>query len=185
MPDRPVIQIIEALLFSNQHAMSTRQIADIVELNEAKEVRPLIAELNEFYKKNQRAFSIHKVAGGFLLRTDSEYQKWIKRGKIFKPLRLSPAVMETLAMVAYQQPITRAEIETIRTVDSTYALRSLLDKKLIRITGKKDIPGKPLLYGTTKSFLELFGFNSLKELPQIEEFDLVLEEGQVNTSYSS
>ncbi len=185
MSDETVTQIVEALLFSSQHALSTRQIADIVGFEEAKNVRPIIDELNEFYKNNDRAFSIQRVAGGFMLKTDSKYKKWIKQGKTLKPIHLSPAVMETLAMVAYQQPITRAEIEGIRTVDSTYALRSLLDKKLIKIVGKKEIPGKPLLYGTRKNFLELFGFNSIKELPRIEDFDIMLDQEQINTSTTS
>ncbi|MCP4296413.1 MAG: SMC-Scp complex subunit ScpB [Proteobacteria bacterium] len=185
MPEESHAQIVEALLFSSQHALSTRQIADIIGIKEARKVRPIIDELNEFYKENQRAFAIRKVAGGFLLRTDSKFKQWIKKGKTLRPINLSPAVMETLAMVAYQQPVTRAEIEGIRTVDSTYALRSLLDKKLIKIVGKKEVPGKPLLYGTRKTFLELFGFNTINELPRIEDFDIISEQEQITPSHSS
>lgn len=176
MNEEPLSGIVEALLFSSQHALTARQIANVLNIKEAAKVRPLIEELNEFYKKHQRAFSIHRVAGGYLLKTDVKFRPWIKKSKAVRPVQLSPAVMETLSIIAYQQPVTRAEIESIRTVDTTYALRSLLDKRLIRIVGKKEIPGRPLLYGTNKQFLELFGFNSLKELPRLEDFDIMSTE---------
>ena len=173
MSDKIDTRVVEALLFSAGNALSTRQIADILEIKEAKAVRPIIKELNAFYQKHNRAFSIQKVAGGFQMRTDPGLQPWIKKGRIARPIRFSPSVLETLSIIAYQQPITRAEIESIRAVDATYGLRTLLDKKLIRIAGRKDIPGRPLLYGTSKFFLETFGFNSLKELPRLEDFDIL------------
>ncbi|NQU64819.1 MAG: SMC-Scp complex subunit ScpB, partial [SAR324 cluster bacterium] len=122
---------------------------------------------------HKRAFHIQQVADGYQLRTDAHFQKWIKKGRIVKPVQLSQSVMETLAIIAYQQPVTRAEIEDIRTVDTTYALRSLLNKKLIRILGRKEIMGRPLLYGSSKFFLEVFGFNSISDLPRPEDFDIM------------
>ncbi|MCP4757025.1 MAG: SMC-Scp complex subunit ScpB [Proteobacteria bacterium] len=169
-------QIIEALLFSSRQSLTAQQIAKITGIKEVKKIRSLLEELNEFYQKHNRAFSIHKVAGGYQMRIDVRFRKWIKKGKITRPIQLSQAVMETLSIVAYQQPATRAEIEDIRTVDATYALRSLLDKKLIKINGRKNIAGRPLLYGTTKHFLEVFGFFSLDDLPRLEDFDVITDQ---------
>ncbi len=166
-------QIIEALLFSTPQSLSVQQIKNIAGVKETKRIRPIIEELNEFYQRHNRAFSIQKVADGYQLRTNPRYQKWIKKGRILKPIQLSQAVMETLSIIAYQQPATRAEIEDIRTVDATYALRSLLDKRLIKIVGRKEIAGRPLIYGTTRFFLEVFGFNAITDLPRPEDFDIV------------
>lgn len=176
MTEEPLSRIVEAILFSSKQPLSSRQIADILDIKEAREIRPVIKELNQFYEAHNRAFRIEKVAEGFQLRTDASFRKWIRKGRIVRPIQLSPAVMETLAIIAYQQPVTRAEVEAIRTVDATYAIRSLLDKKLIKVVGRKDIPGRPLLYGTNKHFLELFGFNTIKELPRLEDFDIIAKQ---------
>jgi len=159
-------QIIEALLFSSQQSLSIQQISRITGIRNQQTIGRHIQALNRFYKEHQRAFSVQEVAGGYQLRTDPRFQKWIRRGRVVRPIQLSQSVMETLSIIAYQQPITRAEIEDIRTVDATYALRTLLNKRLIRVIGRKDIMGRPLLYGTSKLFLEVFGFNSLADLPR-------------------
>lgn len=166
-------QLVEAVLFSSNHALSVPQIKKITGLTESGKITEIIANLNEFYKLHNRTFAIRKVAGGYQLRSLPKFKNWIRRGKIVKPIQLSPSVMETLAIVAYKQPITRAEIEEIRSVDATYSLRSLLDRKLIKIAGRKEIPGRPILYATSSYFLEVFGFNSLKDLPRPEEFDIL------------
>lgn len=168
-------QLVEAVLFSTQHALSVPQIKKITAIKESGKVVDIIKELNQFYKEHHRTFLIQKVAGGFQLRTVIGFKQWVKRGKIIKPIQLSQSVMETLAIVTYQQPVTRAEVEGIRSVDATYALRSLLDRKLIKISGRKEIAGRPLLYSTTSFFLEVFGFNSLNDLPRPEEFDILTE----------
>lgn len=175
IPDEEVsdAQVIEALLFSSQQSLTIQQISKITGIRKRQTIRKLIKELNLFYKDHQRAFSIQEVAGGYQLRTDPRFQRWIKKGRVVKPIQLSQSVMETLSIIAYQQPIIRAEIEDIRTVDATYALRTLLNKKLIRILGRKEIIGRPLLYGTSKLFLEVFGFNSLSDLPRPEDFDIL------------
>ncbi len=170
-------QIIEAILFSSQRSLTPKQIAKSLDLKKTGQIRQIINELNEFYKTNKRSFYIHAVAGGFQMRTDPQFKKWIRRGKIVRTIQLSPSVLETLSIIAYNQPVTRAEIEEIRTVDSSYSLRSLLEKKLIRITGKKETAGRPLLYGTTKNFLEVFGFDHLGQLPRPEDFDITNPEG--------
>lgn len=172
-------QLVEAVLFSTNHALSVPQIKKITGVKETGKVPEIIAELNRFYQEHHRSFTIQKVAGGYQIRTLARYRKWIRKGRIVKPIQLSPTVMETLAIIAYQQPVTRADIEEIRSVDSTYALRSLLDKKLIKITGRREMPGRPLLYGTTSHFLEVFGFDSLEELPRPEEFDILTNEENV------
>lgn len=172
-------QLVEAVLFSTNHALSVPQIKKITGVKEAGKVSEIIAELNRFYQEHHRSFTIQKVAGGYQIRTLARYRKWIRKGRIVKPIQLSPTVMETLAIIAYQQPVTRADIEEIRSVDSTYALRSLLDRKLIKITGRREMPGRPLLYGTTPYFLEVFGFDSLEELPRPEEFDILTNEENV------
>lgn len=174
-PTTPITdeQIIEALLFSSQQSLTIQQISKITGIRQRQKIKQILEELNTFYQKNRRAFLIQEVAGGYQLRTDACFQKWIKKGRVIKPIQLSQSVMETLAIIAYQQPVTRAEIEEIRTVDATYALRILLNKKLIRILGRRDIIGRPLLYGSSKLFLEVFGFNSLADLPRPEDFDLL------------
>jgi segregation and condensation protein B len=166
-------QIIEAILFSSQYALTPKQIAKSLGIKKTGEIREAIKELNIFYQTHNRSFFIQKVADGFQLRSDPKFKKWIKRGQIVKTIQLSPSVLETLSIVAYNQPVTRSEIEEIRTVDSTYSLRSLLDKSLIKIAGKKEIPGRPLLYKTTNYFLELFGFEALNDLPRPEDFDIM------------
>ena len=175
-------QIVEALLFSSQQSLTIQQISKITGIGKNQKIRQLVEELNKFYQSTNRAFYIEKVAGGYQLRTDSRFQKWIKKGRIVKPIQLSQSVMETLSIIAYQQPVTRAEIEDIRTVDATYALRTLLNKKLIRIIGRKEVMGRPLLYGSSKLFLEVFGFNSISDLPRPEDFDILSsseEPGQI------
>ncbi len=175
-------QIVEALLFSSQQSLTIQQISKITGIGKNQKIRQLVEELNKFYQGTNRAFYIEKVAGGYQLRTDSRFQKWIKKGRIVKPIQLSQSVMETLSIIAYQQPVTRAEIEDIRTVDATYALRTLLNKKLIRIIGRKEVMGRPLLYGSSKLFLEVFGFNSISDLPRPEDFDILSsseEPGQI------
>ncbi|MCG8333145.1 MAG: SMC-Scp complex subunit ScpB [Proteobacteria bacterium] len=166
-------QLVEAVLFSTNHALSVPQIKKITGLKETGKIAEIIGELNKFYREHNRSFTIQKVAGGYQLRSLPKFRQWIRKGKIVKPIQLSPSVMETLAIVAYRQPVTRADVEAIRSVDATYSLKSLLDRKLIKIAGRKEIPGRPLLYATSSFFLEVFGFNTLKDLPRPEEFDIL------------
>jgi len=171
----PFSQILEALLFSSPQSLTVQQLSRITGEKKVRTIRTTIDELNAFYREHNRAFFIQNVAGGYQIRTDARFHKWIKKGRFVKPIQLSQPVMETLSIVAYRQPITRADIEEIRSVDATYTLRALLDKKLIKIVGKKDVPGRPLLYGTSRYFLEVFGFASLSDLPNPEESDIVAD----------
>ena len=168
-------QIIEALLFSTPFPLTLEQISRTVEVKGTKSVRQAIEELNQFYEKTERAFRIQKVAGGYQIRTESRYKKWIRQGISHRPFRFSSSVIETLTIVAYRQPVTRGGIESIRAVDSSYTLRTLLEKDLIKVAGREDSPGRPILYATTKTFLELFGLNEIKDLPTLSEFDIPLD----------
>lgn len=168
-------QIVEALLFSNSHPLTLEQISRILEVKGTKQIRIVIEELNHFYEESQRAFRIHSVAGGYQLRTEPRFKKWVRKGDVNKTARLSTSVLETLSIVAYKQPVTRSTVEEIRAVDSSYTLRTLLEKNLIKIAGREDSPGRPLLYKTTSTFLELFGFKNLSDLPTLMEFDLTEE----------
>lgn len=171
---------MEALLFATEQVLTIAQIQKATGLEGAKNIRAFIAELNEFYEAHDRAFRIHSIAGGFQLRTEEKYKSWIKKAKTVKTIQLSMAVLETLSIIAYKQPVTRSDIESIRTVDASYSLRSLLDKNLIRISGKAELPGRPLLYSTSRYFLEVFGLKNLDDLPQPEDFDIAKPDGNID-----
>jgi segregation and condensation protein B len=121
------------------------------------------------YNDEKRGFELKEVAGGFRLQTRRNLRSWVLRLKRSGPVRLSRAALETLAVVAYRQPTTRAEIESVRGVDTSGTLHFLLDRKIIRIVGRKDLPGRPLLYGTTRHFLEVFELKDLSDLPSLAE----------------
>jgi segregation and condensation protein B len=119
---------------------------------------------------------LEEVAGGFQFRTRAEHVDWVRRLNKSRPFRFSRAALETLAIVAYRQPVTRAEIEYLRGVDSGGVVKTLLDRHLVRILGKKDIAGRPMIYGTTREFLELFGLRDLAALPTLKEFSEITPE---------
>jgi segregation and condensation protein B len=169
--------IIEALLFTAEVPLTLDKIREILKLPKG-EIQTLLDELASEYNTMSRGFYLRKVANGYQLRTKPEYSTWIQRLKKVKALRLSQPMMETLAMIAYKQPITRVEIESIRGVDSEGVTKSLLEKRLITILGRKDVPGRPFLFGTTAKFLEVFGLASLKDLPSLENIDQ-LKEGEL------
>jgi segregation and condensation protein B len=144
-------------------------LAGIVETT-TKQVRDCIESLNEKYEKNHSAFRIEQIAGGHQMLTLPTYNSWLKKMlKVRSDNKLSPAAMETLAIIAYKQPVIRVDIEAIRGVAVGEVIRSLMYKGLVKIVGRAEILGRPMLYGTTKKFLEVFGLNSLKDLPKAEE----------------
>jgi segregation and condensation protein B len=169
--------IIEALIFASEVPLTIDKIKEILKLPKG-EIQTLLDELFSEYNSTLRGFYLRKVANGYQFRTRSEYSIWIQRLKKVKALRLSQPMMESLAIIAYRQPITRVEIEYIRGVDSEGIIKSLLDKGLINILGRKDVPGRPFLFGTTPKFLEVFGLESLKNLPPIEDIGQ-LKEGEL------
>ena len=161
--------VIEAVLFASDESLTSARLANITE-STTKQVREHIKNLNKKYKSNKSAFRIEQIAGGFQMLTLSKYNHWLKKLlRARSETKLSPAAMETLAIIAYKQPVIRADIEAIRGVAVGEVIRSLSYKGLVKIVGRAEILGRPMLYGTTKKFLEVFGLNTLKDLPKIEE----------------
>ena len=179
--DGPVVAVdlptVEALLLSTHHPLTAGRLAELMELPGTKSVRSAIKSLNEQYEQSDRSFRIEQVAGGYQILTLPKF------GEILKKLhqkeidsRLTKAALETLAIIAYKQPILRADLEAIRGVACGETIRSLMEKHLVKIAGRAEVPGRPILYGTTKRFLELFGLNNLKDLPASENFPPVKKE---------
>ncbi len=168
-------QIIEALLFANPNPLSQTVLNQVFD-KPIPSLKEAVNRLNQFYKKYERPYLINSIAAGFQLVTNPDYDIWIRRllGKSNK-LTLSTAALDTLAIVAYKQPIGRYDIEAIRGVDSSGVIKTLLTRNLIIIKGRGDGPGRPLLYSTTKSFLEYFGLNRLSDMPKLKEVSELIE----------
>ncbi|MCM8798246.1 MAG: SMC-Scp complex subunit ScpB [Candidatus Omnitrophica bacterium] len=163
--------ILEAILFVHHEPLLIERLKEVLGNVDSQLIRELLGELKSEYEQEERGFIIREVAGGFQMVSHPQYAPWIK--KIYKTSqteRLTLPTLETLAIIAYKQPITRPEIEEIRGVNVENILKNLLEAKLIRIVGRKEGLGRPILYGTTRKFLEYFGLNSLEELPKLEEF---------------
>ncbi len=172
-PDQEVTttveSVVEAVLFASDESLTEARLASIVETS-AKQVRGHIRNLNDKYKANNNAFRIEQIAGGYQMLTLSPYNHWLKKLlRVRSDNKLSPAAMETLAIIAYKQPVMRADIEAIRGVAVGEVIRSLSYKGLVKIVGRAEVLGRPMLYGTTKKFLEVFGLNTLKDLPKVQE----------------
>jgi len=161
----PLVTILEAKLFAAGRTLTIQDIFKLLPEFEKKEIRRALVELQRQYVDRPGGIELKEVAGGYRFQTRNICSKWVVRLKQAAPIRLSKAALETLAIIAYRQPVTRAEIEALRGVDSSGTLRFLLDKQLIKIAGKKEVPGRPLLYGTTKHFLEVFELKDLSSLP--------------------
>jgi segregation and condensation protein B len=161
--------IIESLIFVHDHPLSLDRLATILEEHERPEIREALEELVEDYAAAERGIVLVQVAGAYQFRSRPDHADYIRRLTKTKGVKFSQSSMETLAIVAYRQPITRAEIEYLRGVDSGGVLKSLLEKKLLKILGKKDVPGKPLIYGTSREFLELFSLKDINALPTLKE----------------
>lgn len=170
-------QIIEALLFTSPEPLKFEDFKEVLDLH-GKTIKSHIKTLNKQYRDQGRAFEISRISGGYQMMTRGKFQEvletFYEREEEFE---LSPAAMETLSIVAYEQPITRAEVENIRGVQSGQLLRSLLDEGFLRIRGREDSPGQPILYGTSPQFLELFGLEDLEDLPEPED---LADPGQEN-----
>jgi len=161
--------IIEALILASEAPLGLEKICAVLPELEKGEARKILEELMAEYNERAGGICLQEVAGGFQFRTRPEWSQWIKKLKGTKPPSLSASALETLAIVAYRQPLVKSEIESIRGVDAGHALKVLLEKKLLRIVGRKDVPGKPIIYGTTKKFLEVFNLKDLAELPTMRE----------------
>lgn len=164
-------KIIETLLFITDRPVKPSRLAEVAENTDARRVREVIRQLQDEYSAQNRAVQIVEIAGGFQMATKAEYGRWVRRLYNEKmTTKLSNAALETLAIIAYKQPITRAEMEAIRGVDVAGPLEKLLERSLVRVVGKKDTIGRPMVYGTTDEFLRLFGLNKIAELPDLQTF---------------
>ncbi len=184
-------QLIEGLIFAADEPLTVRQIKAIYEQQvpggeerhiEQAEVQQIIQELNAEYQKNDKAYRIIAIAGGFQFATVKEYAEWI--GRLYKEQsrrKLSQSSLESLAIIAYKQPISKPEIESIRGVNCDYVLKTLLEKELVTIVGRAQTVGRPLLYGTTREFLQHFGLNDVTDLPRPREIEEILGESQFET----
>ena len=163
-------RIIEALLVGASVPLSVDRLKILTETDDGKEIRAVVEGLRIEYEESDRSFTIEEVGGGFRLYTRPEFAPWLDRlRKREEEARLSPAALETLAIVAYRQPVLRAEVEKIRGVDVGGALRTLLDRGLTKVVGRAEEPGSPMLYGTTKRFLTVFGLRNLADLPRAKD----------------
>jgi segregation and condensation protein B len=166
----PALALLEAALLIADEPLPARKLVQVAGLADVAAVRRLLHKLQDFYDADGSAFELEELAGGFQLMTRPEYHRWLttlRRSQ--QDLRLMPASRETLALVAYRQPIMRADIEAIRGVHCGETLRLLMEKGLVKIVGRHDSLGRPVLYGTTKRFLQVFGLKSLKDLPNAEQ----------------
>jgi len=166
-------KILEALLFITDQPITVERLVKVTEVADKDRIRAAVAELQTSYMEGGRAIQIVEVAGGYQMSTKPEFGRYVR--KLYNERmtsRLSVAAMETLAIIAYRQPITRAEVETIRGVEVIAPLETILERGLVKVVGRKETVGRPLLYGTTEEFLRVFGLNSLDDLPKLESLEL-------------
>ena len=170
-------RILEAVLFSSDAPLTAAKLGEICGDCSEGEVKKAISHLNDEYDKTGRSFQVKQIAGGFQMFTRPDYAPFIE--KLFaqrQKSRLSQKALETLAIIAYKQPVTRMEVEAIRGVNADGIIRTLLSRNLIAISGRANAPGSPFLYKTTRQFLEYFGLSSLKDLPKLKEIDEIIDE---------
>jgi segregation and condensation protein B len=170
-----LMPVIDALIFAADAPLSIQKIKQLLDEDSPdgvslKEIRQAIDEINQDNKSQRRGFFLQEVAGGYQFRTRPNYASWVKKLKKAKPFRLTQPTLETLAIIAYRQPIIRADIEKIRGVDSGGVIKALLERGLIKIMGRKNIAGRPFLLGSTSRFLEVFGLEKLADMPSLKEF---------------
>ena len=170
MDDLEGMRIVEALLFVSPEPLPAQRVAEVLGCDK-KEATRLARALGGRYDEQGSAIGVEEVAGGFQIRTRPDLGPWVRKLLAARPSKLSRAALETLAIVAYRQPLTRPDIEKIRGVDSSGVLQSLMDRRLVKIMGRMDVPGRPIIYGTTRNFLELFGLSDLSQLPTLKEFE--------------
>jgi len=173
MDEQDLKHAVEALLFASDEPLTLHRVRDVLKLEDARVARRLVEALRDEYVAERRGFQIEEVAGGYRLLSNRDYASLVEQlrhGE--RRSRLSQAALETVAIIAYKQPIHRADVEAIRGVGVDAVLRSLQEAGLVRVVGRADILGRPFLYGTTKRFLEVFGLKSLEDLPSVEELQI-------------
>ena len=178
-----LVSVVEALIFASSEPLPAQKILDLLNENEEElkmeiqHIEQVVQELNERYDSNDLAFRIERLGGGYTFVTQSRFHPWLQLSQHeAHNRRLSQSSLETLAIIAYKQPITKPEVDDIRGVDSGYVIRQLLEKNLIKVSGRASTPGKPLLYKTTDTFLSHFGINHVSELPRPREIDDILKD---------
>ncbi len=159
--------IVEALIFVSTTPVTLKELGEATGASET-ELHTVLEKLKQSYQRGYHGISLELVGGGYQFRTKLEQGPWIKKLHQTKPVKMTRSQMETLAIVAYKQPVTRIDVDAIRGVDSSHLLKMLLDRRMIRILGVKESPGRPLLYGTTQDFLEFFGLSGMHQLPSLE-----------------
>jgi segregation and condensation protein B len=162
--------VVEAILFASDETLTAARLVSVVETGSVKQIRQSVKNLNKKYAAGNCAFRIEEIAGGYQMMTLPPYNHWLKKLlRVRTDSKLTQAALEALAIIAYKQPIIRADVEAIRGVASGEVIRNLMYKGLVKIVGRADVLGRPMLYGTTRKFLDVFGLNSLKDLPKVEE----------------
>jgi len=169
MDDFEVKPILESLFFISDSPVRLEILVEILPESNKEAILNGIRQIQTEYEDPSKGIELAEIAGGYQFRTKPMWAGWVNRLKKAKAIKLSPASLETLAIVAYRQPVIRPAIEEIRGVDSGSVLHTLLERGLIKVMGRKDLPGRPIVYGTTKAFLELFGLNTLSDLPTLKE----------------
>jgi segregation and condensation protein B len=173
--DSRLESIVESMLFAAAAPVGIQRLTEVLKGPSAREVRRAVESLTAHYDTHERGIRLVAVAGGYQFRTAPENNEWVRALLRERPARLGRATLETLAVIAYKQPVTRADIESVRGVDADSALSTLLAKRLIKIAGRKETVGRPLLYATTPEFLEVFGLKDLHDLPALKEIGPVPE----------
>ena len=171
MERQEIKSILESLLFVADVPQSVQRLAEVIDATDRKTIQEILAELQNELDAQNRGVRLVEVAGGYQLRTPKTNAEWVKKFLGGRPARMGKATLETLAIVAYRQPITKAEIEAIRGVDVDGVVTTLLERSLIRAVARKDVPGRPFLYATTPEFLQLFNLKDLSELPPLKEME--------------
>jgi len=174
----PLQALVEALVFASGGVVTLNALCKVITGHERAQIRRALRDLIAEYGQGERGFFLEEVAGGYEFRTRPEFSDWVKALLQARPRRLSRAALETLAMVAYRQPLTRGEIEAIRGVDSGGVLSTLMDRRLVKISGRKNAPGRPAVYSTTREFLEVFDLKDLSCLPGLKEIEAPEEEDE-------
>lgn len=171
MEAKEIRSVVESLLFVADGPLTIQKLSEVLEGVDKKDIRSTLDELQTELENGRRGIRLVEVAGGYQLRTAKVNADWVKKFLGGRPARMGRATLETLAIIAYRQPITRAEIEAIRGVDVDGVIATLLERSLIRAVARKDVPGRPFLYGTTPEFLQLFNLKDLSQLPTLKEME--------------
>ena len=182
MEENNLKSAVEALIFASEKPITVEQIKKVLGDLDTPGINKIIEELMREYETQNRGIRIIEIAGGFQMMTNSNFAPFLK--KLFKNRysdKLSKPALESLAIIAYKQPLTKAEIESLRNVNVDGVMKSLLDKNLIRVCGRKKVPGRPFVFGTTREFLEHFGLKSLADLPKMEDFTVLAQAKEAQT----